>query len=170
MNMAALLAAKCDGGTLKSLTVRAAGPVLSILLLDGRGKSLQSINLDCSCQDALPLALIAVSCPRLVTLSLPNARNWELMGFSAMFDACRELKELTLGVHDGSVDRRGILKTIARQKKLRLQRLQLGRGFDVMDMLWFREQIKDRQVLPVPSISIGTNKRASTSWATASQA
>lgn len=70
-----------------------------------------------------------------------------------MFTVCRQLKELELDVRHVMSDKRAALRAIIRSK-LRLKMLKLVNAFDDSDAGWFRQQVKDQQVLPVPAIII----------------
>lgn len=48
------------------------------------------------------------------------------------------------------------------QHRLRLRRLVLAGQFDETDAMWFRQQVRDQQLLPVPTIivkELDRNKR-----------
>lgn len=150
--MASLLVDKCRG-TLKSLTLHAQYSVLTILLR-GCGALLQHLDMDCKLISTSPFALIAATCPHLVSLSLRGYEHcWDEDGFSAILANCTELRELLLEIRDRNVDRRPALQAILSHRlQLRLKQLTLL-GVDTnWDLLWLREQTRYRQLVPLPTL------------------
>lgn len=142
--------------TLKSLTVRTELPALATVL-QRCGASLRNLCLNSEVRDncSLVLGLVAITCPQLVTLSLHFGVFPEEYSFSALFQACVELKELTLKVDRTIGNRRVPLGAIV-SNELRLKLLKLVGTFDQADVVWFRQQIQDMQQLPVPVILLLT--------------
>lgn len=142
------------GGTLKTLTVRTYVFALITLLLQRCGGSLRHLSLDYSYMDACPLALIADTCPILHTLSLRMGtivgNNLE-HGFTSLFGACTYLTEFTLY---RVAERDKALQPIITQR-LRVRLLRLVGPPDEADAAWFRHEVREQQLLPVPMIVTG---------------
>lgn len=152
-----ILLADKFGRTLTSLNVAAMDQVLEILL-QGCGASLKSLCLKCY-HDTCPLALIATTCPQLVSLSL-HYRTGSKGGYEEglpslcrLAACCPELAELTLTIYK-CANRQALLKTII-DCKLHLRLLKLF-GFEESDAVWFRSKARDQQLIPVPAITCVT--------------
>lgn len=148
---AVLLADKC-AGSLKSLTVHAEGPVLATFL-QRCGGLLTNLDLhDIIC----PPALIASTCPQLVSLSWCICAAVKEEDFAPLFIACKKLRELAVFMHyftSFSMDVGAILRAILFHK-VHLRVLNLMGRFTTMDVEWFHQQAKAQQLLPVPIISL----------------
>lgn len=128
LEMAALFAARIDG-TLTSLTLGTSSVPLLRMLLTKSGRLLTRLSMSCS---ACPLALIASTCPHLVSLALSGCGLKKLKedGFSALSD-------LTLGWCDVSAkESEDLLSMVAQHLRLRLLKL-MGTFNEEEDAGWF---------------------------------
>lgn len=127
-------------------------------MLSSCGWSLRSLDLNWECEEeACPLEYIARSCPGLTKLSLHFGEYTiepQEYSFTALFEGCKSLEEFSLEHHRMDVDRVALRAII--QCKLRLKVLKLVRGFEESDGVWFRQQIRDQQLLPLPAILFPT--------------
>lgn len=157
-DMLATMADKMDG-TLKSLTFRTYDHQHQVLqaLLERNGSSLTNLDWNFHRSDDCPLQLIAANCSNLVTLSLilpEDDHKPKEDAFSAVFAACPGIKELKLETyHCPELERRAPLRAIV-SRRMRLSQLRLVGAFNQPDVAWFRQQIRDHQLLPQPEINL----------------
>lgn len=146
--MVTLLADKFDE-TLTSLTLRTDRMPLLRKLLTKCSRSLTSLSVLCS---TCPLALVASTCPHLVSLSLSGCVPTE-DGLAALSVGCVDLQELTIGTSNSNTEQKqSLLSVIA--LKLRLRLLNLREAFDEADAAWYCQRANELQLLPVPMIVV----------------
>lgn len=140
------------GGSLRALTLCVQDFAPLEILLQRYGRTLRSLALDNDYEFLCTFALIGATCPQLISLSVRICNHSDEEGFSALFSACTELKELTLAlVSCLSFNGRDALRAIV-DNRLRLRVLTLKEAFDKSDAVWFRQLARDQQLLPVPQI------------------